>query len=113
MKLTSPSQVKALLNELEFKPSKTLGQNFLIDENILKLVMKQSLQLAAIGVGIGLVAAFALSRLIQSLLFGVGALDPITFLGTPLLLAAVALVASYIPALRATRVDPITALRYE
>ena len=78
-----------------------------------KPFMKQSLQLAAIGVGIGLVTAFALSRLIQSLLFGVGALDPVTFVGTPLLLAAVALVASYIPALRATRVDPITALRYE
>jgi putative ABC transport system permease protein len=81
--------------------------------NILKLVMKQSLQLAVVGVAIGLVAAFALSRLIQSLLFGVGALDPITFVGTPLLLAAVALLASYVPALRATRVDPITALRYE
>ena len=82
-------------------------------DGILKLVMKQSLQLAAIGVGIGLGAAFALSRLIQSLLFGVGALDPVTFIGTPLLLAAVALVASNVPALRATRVDPITALRYE
>ena len=81
--------------------------------NILKLIMKQSLQLAAIGVGIGLVAAFALSRLIQSLLFGVGTLDPITFIGTPLLLGFIALLASYIPALRATRVDPITALRYE
>jgi putative ABC transport system permease protein len=82
-------------------------------EHILKLVMKQSLRLAGLGVGLGIVAAFALSRFIQSLLFGVGTLDPITFVGTPLLLLAIAAAASCIPALRATRVDPMTALRWE
>ena len=81
--------------------------------HILMLVMKQSLRLAALGVGVGLAAAFALSRLIQSLLFGVGALDPVTFVGTPLLLLAIASAASYIPAFRATRVDPMTTLRWE
>jgi putative ABC transport system permease protein len=81
--------------------------------HILKLVMRQSLRLALLGVGIGLVAAVALSRLIQSLLFGVGPLDPITFVGTPLLLLAIASAASFFPALRATRVDPMTTLRWE
>lgn len=80
---------------------------------ILRLVLKQAFELAALGVVIGLVAAVALARLIQSLLYGVGTLDPITFIGAPLFLAAVAVVASYLPALRATRVDPMTALRYE
>ena len=81
--------------------------------NIIRLIVKQGIQLTAVGVAIGLLAAFALARLMQALLYGVGTLDPLTFIGMPLLLVAVALAASYIPARRATRVDPITALRYE
>ncbi len=81
--------------------------------SIIRLVLKQGLALTGIGMVIGVAGAFALSRVMQALLFGVGSLDPLTFLGTPIFLAVVALVASYIPALRATKVDPISALRYE
>jgi predicted permease len=80
---------------------------------VLRLVVKQGLVLALCGVGLGLVLAVAFSRLVSSLLFGVQATDPLTFATIALLLLMVALLASYIPARRAARIDPMISLRYE
>ncbi|HEX8457751.1 MAG TPA: ABC transporter permease [Pyrinomonadaceae bacterium] len=81
--------------------------------DILKLVVGQAMLMACVGVGLGLLGALALTRLMAGLLYGVSATDPSIFISLSLLLAAVALLASYIPARRATRVDPIVALHYE
>lgn len=79
--------------------------------DILRLVVRQGMTLALTGVAIGLTGAFLLTRLIRSLLFGVEATDPLTFVGISLLLAVIALLASYIPAQRAARIDPMMSLR--
>ncbi len=80
---------------------------------VTRLVLGRAAILAVAGIGLGLVAAFFLTRLLTSFLYGLSAIDPITFGGTALALFAVALAASYVPALRATKVDPMTVLRVE
>jgi putative ABC transport system permease protein len=81
--------------------------------NILRLVLGQGIVTALIGVAIGMAGALILTRTLQSLLFGLSASDPLTFAVVALVLIVVALLASYIPARRAAKVDPMVALRYE
>jgi putative ABC transport system permease protein len=81
--------------------------------DVLRLVLGEGARMAALGIGIGVVASIAITRLMSSLLFGISATDPWTFAGVAVLLSLVALLACYIPARRATRVDPLVALRYE
>ena len=83
------------------------------EQEVLRLVLKEALLLAITGVAAGLLLALGLTRLISSLLYGVRPADPITLVASPLLLTGAALLAAYIPARRATRVDPIAALRYQ
>jgi len=80
---------------------------------VLKMVISEGMRLAIVGVGVGVVVALALTRLMRSLLFGVSATDPLTFVVIALLLTFVALLACWIPARRAAKVDPMIALRYE
>jgi putative ABC transport system permease protein len=82
-------------------------------KDVLWLVLRQSLRPVAIGVAIGMAGCAAVSRVMTSLLFGVSPLDPLVFGGVSLFLAGIAILASYVPALRATRVDPMDALRYQ
>ncbi len=81
--------------------------------DVLRLVVGQGLILISIGVAIGLAGALAVTRVMASLLYGVSATDPVTFVTISLLLIVVALLASYIPARRAAKVDPMVSLRYE
>ena len=81
--------------------------------DVLKLVLGQGLRTILVGVAIGIAGSLALTRTIASLLFGVTATDPLTFAGVTLLLVATAALACYVPARRATKVDPMVALRHE
>jgi putative ABC transport system permease protein len=81
--------------------------------DVLWLVVGHGLKLAVLGIAMGLLGAFVITRVLASFLYGVTATDPIIFIGISLLLAVVALLACYLPARRATEVDPMVALRYE
>jgi putative ABC transport system permease protein len=82
-------------------------------DSILAMIIKTGVLLAGTGIVVGLVAALLLTRLIASLLYGVSPTDPLTFIGVPIVLMAMAVIASYLPARRAAKVDPMVALRYE
>jgi putative ABC transport system permease protein len=82
-------------------------------KDVLKMTVGQALQLVGVGMVIGLIAAFVLTRVMASLLFGISATDPMTFAAISVVLMSAALLASYIPARRATKVDPMVALRYQ
>jgi putative ABC transport system permease protein len=79
--------------------------------DVLRMIVGQGLMLAVTGIAIGLVASIALTRLMKGLLFGISATDPITFAAISLLLVLIGLLASWFPARRATKVDPLVALR--
>jgi putative ABC transport system permease protein len=81
--------------------------------DVLRLIVSQGMRMVFIGIMLGLVGAFAFTRVLSSLLLGVGTTDFVTFIGVTVLLVAVALLACYIPARRAARVDPLVALRHE
>jgi len=80
---------------------------------VLAMVLRNAMTMALGGIAVGAVAALLATRLLSSMLYGVGATDPLTFVSVAAILAAVALLSSYLPARRATKVDPMVVLRYE
>ncbi len=88
----------------------TLGAD---TREVMKMILRQAMRPVLIGAAIGIAACAAVSRILSSMLFGLSAHDPLAFIAVPLLLLSIALLASYVPARRATKVDPMVALRYE
>ncbi len=82
-------------------------------KSVLALIIKQGIALALLGIFLGLIVSLALTRVLSSQLYGISSTDPVTFGAISVLLIFVAVAACYIPALRATKVDPMTAVRYE
>jgi ABC-type antimicrobial peptide transport system permease subunit len=108
--------VYALVTQWVQQRSREIGVRLALGADgfgIARMVVGQGMRLAAIGVGIGVVGALGLAQTIRGLLFGVPANDPIVFVSIPILLSLVALIAVSIPAWRASRIDPLTALRVE
>jgi putative ABC transport system permease protein len=108
--------IYGLIHQLVTLSTRDIGTRMALGaqpRDVLRLVIGQGMRLALCGIGIGLLAAFGLTRVLTGLLFGVTATDPTTFVATPLLLMLVALLACYLPARRATQVDPLVALRHE
>jgi putative ABC transport system permease protein len=81
--------------------------------DVLKMIVRQGMIVTLAGLGAGVAIAFLATQVMSSLLFGISAHDPVTFLAIPAILAGVALVACFVPARRATKIDPMVALRYE
>jgi ABC-type antimicrobial peptide transport system permease subunit len=81
--------------------------------DVLKLIVGQGIVLAVIGIVVGLALAFTVTRLLASQLYGLSATDPVTFIGVSIFLLSVSFIACYLPARRATRIDPLAALRHE
>jgi putative ABC transport system permease protein len=81
--------------------------------DVLRLIVGHGLLLGGVGIGIGLGAALGVTRFLRTMLFGVSPFDPVSFVGVSVMLAGIAVLASYIPARRAAKVDPVEALRYE
>jgi ABC-type antimicrobial peptide transport system permease subunit len=94
----------------EFGIRMTLGAQ---PANVVRMVLGEGLRLILIGIALGLASALALARTLSHLLYGIAPTDPLTFVAVPIILAAVGLLACWIPARRAMRVDPMVALRYE
>ena len=108
--------IYAVMNYLVIQRTREFGIRMSMGatrSDVLQLVLGRAAALICAGTGLGLAGSMGLVRLIATLLFGTAPLDPLTFAAAPALLAIVALAASYLPAWRATRVDPMVALRYE